>query len=228
MFQIVKKNAVLAVSLFIVGLFSIIAFFKTAETYSLIEELSIFVRSYFGKYYLYLGLFCVLFLFVIAFTKLGKHRLGLPDSRPEFSRLSWIAMLYSTGMGAGILLRAVQEPVYMYLNPPISINRSQEIIALEYTFYQWGFTAWAFYAIFALIIGYYIFRKKRPMKTSAVFNSANKDNTLSFSVDILVVITTIFGLIGALTLGTTQIQGGINYLTDSTTSQLVYRSHFVS
>ena len=119
----------------------------TEESYALIETLSTQIRSYFGRFYLILGLACVLVLVVVASSPLGKYKLGTPAEKPAFNRLSWIAMLYSAGMGAGILLRAVQEPVFMQQNPPILTQISAEIQALEFTFYQWGFTAWAFYAV---------------------------------------------------------------------------------
>jgi len=72
-------------------------------------------------------------------------------------------MLYSAGMGAGILLRAVQEPIFMYQNPPLQTGVLADVLALEYTFYQWGFTAWAFYGLFALLVGYYFFEKEKPI-----------------------------------------------------------------
>jgi glycine betaine transporter len=72
-------------------------------------------------------------------------------------------MLYSAGMGAGILLRAVQEPVFMQQFPPYPSNLSPDILALEYTFYQWGFTAWGFYGLFAMVVGYALFVKKKKV-----------------------------------------------------------------
>lgn len=143
---------------------------------------------------------------------IGKKRLGKATDKPEYSRWEWIAMLYSAGMGAGILLRAVQEPVYMFINPPIEIGASAETLALEYTFYQWGFTAWAFYGLFGLIIGHYLFNKKRPVLLSSSVSSFVANPYVLRSLDVLVILTTVFGLVGAVGLGTTQISGGLNHL----------------
>ena len=204
------KNKVFSVSAGILILSSIFIFVFTEQFYKLIEAGSLWVRAYFGDFYLWLGLGCVIFLLIIAFSKFGSIRLG--QGAPEFDRWSWIAMLYSAGMGAGILLRAVQEPVYMFLNPPIETGEAAEIISLEYTFYQWGFTAWAFYGLFALVIGYSLFVQKTDIRISSGFSGIRKSPYILSSIDILTVLTTVIGLVAAIGLGTTQIEGGLSHL----------------
>jgi len=204
------QNKVFLISASILILSSFLIFLFTDEFYTGIEKTSLWVREYFGTFYLWLGLGCVLFLLIIAFSKFGSIRLG--NSKPEFDRLSWIAMLYSAGMGAGILLRAVQEPVFMFLNPPIQTGETAEIISLEYTFYQWGFTAWAFYGLFAVVIGYSIFVEKTDIRLSSGFTSFKKRKFLSSSIDILTILTTVIGLVAAIGLGTTQIEGGLSHM----------------
>lgn len=214
-----KRNHLLYISLFILLFFSFFIYFYTLETYLYIESFSLFIRQWFGRFYLWLGLGCVLFLIGLSISPWGKKRLGKPSDTPDFSRLSWISMLYSAGMGAGILLRAVQEPVFMMLHPPIHTNASSETIALAYTFYQWGFTAWAFYAVFAIVIGHYLFTRSKKVLPSSAFSAVetififkkHKDVVLK-SIDILAILTTVFGLVAAIGLGTTQIQGGIHHL----------------
>lgn len=195
-------------------------YIDTAGFYRHIEDGALWVREWFGTFYLWLGLGCVFFILAISLSPFGKRKLGPPESVPEFSRTSWIAMLYSAGMGAGILLRAVQEPVFMQQNPPIISGTGVEVIALEYTFYQWGFTAWAFYALFALILGYYLYNRKMPVLLSATLGDFSKPNRFvrwsQRSIDLLTILTTVFGLIGAIALGTTQINGGLNHVFDST------------
>lgn len=216
-----KKNSLLYFSLGILSFFSFFLYFFTLESYNSIETFSIYIRQLFGRFYLWLGLICVLLLVILAFSSWGKHRLGKATDRPQFSRLAWISMLYSAGMGAGILLRAVQEPVFMMLNPPINNNISPKTIALEYTFYQWGFTAWAFYAIFAIVMGYYLFVKSKKVLSSSAFSSIENivsskrsKNFIFASIDILAILTTVFGLVAAIGLGTTQIEGGLNHIFD--------------
>ncbi len=218
------KNLLLKSSLAVLLLFSLFVFFDTTGFYEKVELVSLLVRQYFGRFYLYLGLFCVVFILGIAFSPLGKRKLGNlagtakkdnKEIQPEYNLWAWIAMLYSAGMGAGILLRAVQEPVFMYQNPPLQTGISADVLALEYTFYQWGFTAWAFYGLFALLVGYYFFEKKKPILVSATLGDLPQSNYSKFItllVDILAILTTIFGLVGAIALGTTQINGGLNHL----------------
>lgn len=121
-------------------------------------------------------------------------------------------MLYSAGMGAGILLRAVQEPVFMQQNPPYTSDLSPEILALEFTFYQWGFTAWAFYGLFAMVIGYALFAQKKKVRVSAAIEDVIPYSAARKGIDVMTIITTVFGLIAAIGLGTTQINGGLNHI----------------
>ncbi|MAU71957.1 MAG: glycine/betaine ABC transporter [Pseudozobellia sp.] len=206
------KNRLLTISTGILLLFTVWVFIFTESAYETIETTSLWVRNYFGYFYLYLGLACVVLLLAVALSPYGKIRLGKENSRPEHSLWAWSAMLYSAGMGAGILLRAVQEPVYMQQNPPYSSQLPADILALEFTFYQWGFTAWAFYGLFAVVVGYALFRQNRKVRiSSAVFeNRASKK--LRASIDIVTIVTTVFGLIAAIGLGTTQIKGGLDHI----------------
>lgn len=143
---------------------------------------------------------------------MGKIRLG--GTKPEFSTLSWVAMLYSAGMGAGILLRAVQEPVFMQQNPSIANELPTDSRALEYVFYQWGFTAWAFYVFFALIMGYYLFIGKRTVLLSSVFSGLKRRRYKSILgiIDGLTLVTTVIGIVAAIGLGAQQIDGGLRFL----------------
>lgn len=207
-----KKNHLIIISISVIFLFSLSAFLWTEESYNAIETASIWVRNYFGYFYLYLGLGCVLLLLGIAFSPLGQLKLGKKDQKPEHSLWAWTAMLYSAGMGAGILLRAVQEPVFMQQHPPYSSNLSAETLALEYTFYQWGFTAWAFYGLFAMVVGYALFVQKKKVRVSATIEDVIKNKPARLGIDIMTIITTVFGLIAAIGLGTAQINGGLNHL----------------
>ncbi len=204
-----KNNRLLLFAVAIIGLLSFYIFLNPENFYASIETWSIEVRDYFGSFYLWLGLLTFIFLMLIALLPIGKRRLG--GKKPEYKTWSWLAMLYSAGMGAGILLRAVQEPVFMYQNPPIVSKDSNSIIALEYTFYQWGFTAWAFYVFFALIIGYYLFIKKKTVLLSNGFPQYEGSKLIKI-VDLLTVLTTVIGIVAAIGLGAQQIDGGMTYL----------------
>lgn len=219
-FKLLRQNIILATSIAILLFFSLIIFFFTDYFYQLIDFASLWIREYFGAFYLWLGLISVFFLIGIAFSRFGKIRLG--PGKPEFSHLGWIAMLYSAGMGAGILLRAVQEPVFMFLKPPLQTQDSADIIALEYTFYQWGFTAWAFYGIFALLIAYSLFVANNKVKLGQSLPQLKSVKLLPQGVDLLTILTTVFGLVAAIGLGATQIEGGLSHLTSTSPGNLWY------
>lgn len=210
--KFLKKNYLLSISLGILFLFSILVFFVTEASYDAIESASIWVRNYFGYFYLYLGLGCVLLLVIVAISPLGKIKLGKENQKPEHSLWAWTAMLYSAGMGAGILLRAVQEPVFMFQNPPYPSELQPEILALEFTFYQWGFTAWAFYGLFAMVVGYALFVRKKRVLVSSTIEDTIRNTVARKGIDVMTILTTVFGLIAAIGLGTAQINGGLNHL----------------
>ncbi len=170
------------------------------------------MRNYFGYFYLYLGLGCVLLLLMVAISPLGRIKLGKKNQKPEHSLWAWTAMLYSAGMGAGILLRAVQEPVFMFQNPPYPSDLKPEILALEFTFYQWGFTAWAFYGLFAMVVGYALFVRKKRVLVSSTIADTIRNAAARKGIDVMTILTTVFGLIAAIGLGTAQINGGLNHL----------------
>ena len=214
-FNSYRKNPLLSVSIGILLISTLIVFIATEETYNAIEIASIWVRNYFGYFYLYLGLGCVLLLVAIALSPLGKIKLGKKNEKPEFTIWAWTAMLYSAGMGAGILLRAVQEPVFMQQNPPYLSDLPSDILALEFTFYQWGFTAWAFYGLFAMTIGYYLFVRKKKVLISSTIEDILHNKAARTGIDVLTIMTTVFGLIAAIGLGTTQINGGLIHITSS-------------
>jgi len=222
--QYIKKNTLLCVSFFSIVCLSLYILIAPQNFYLHIENYSISIRNYFGVFYLWLGLACVVFLLVIALSPFGKKNFG--NTKPEYGFWSWTAMLYSAGMGAGILLRAVQEPVFMQQNPPIQTANSTQVIGLEYTFYQWGFTAWAFYAFFALVIGYYVYIRKENILLSNSF-STSKTSKFIRSIDYLTIMTTVIGIVAAIALGTAQIEGGLQFLLSNNISFYAYLCTFL-
>lgn len=171
------------------------------------------VLEVFGDFYLFLGLGAVLVLLVFALLPIGKRRLG--REKPEYSWFSWIAMLYSTGMGAGLLLRAVQEPVYYYQYPPRESLLSRGEFALQYTFFHWGLTPWAFYGLFGLIIAYHLYEHNGTVLSSSFLGKINKSPVLAGVVDAITIICTLLGVMAAAGLGSRQLLEAIYYWSGS-------------
>lgn len=174
-----------------------------------LENLTWIVLTFFGDYYLYLGLGAVLLLLVLAGLPIGKIKLG--NEKPEFGWFSWVAMLYSTGMGGGLMLRAVQEPVFYYLNPPRAFEATPTTFALQYTFFHWGLTPWAFYGLMALIVGYNIHLKSGSALSSSALLGRLNHPWLSGGLDMITVLCTLFGVVAGVGLGSRQLLDAISY-----------------
>jgi glycine betaine transporter len=162
--------------------------------------------DFFGYFYLVLGFVIVLILLVLAFSPVGNKRLG--EGPPEYGWYSWITMLYSTGMGAGLMLRAVQEPVYYYTQPPRLSDLEPSTFALEYTFFHWGLTPWAFYGMFGLIIGFFVHDQQRKILSSSILTGRFQRQSLAVPMDVITIVSTLFGVVGAVGLGSRQLLSG--------------------
>ncbi len=171
----------------------------------------------FGWFYQLAATFFFIFALFLIFSKYGKIRLGKDEDRPEFNRLTWFSMLFSAGMGIGILFFGVSEPISHFVNPPLGEGGTPEAarIALRYTYLHWGFHAWAIYATIALALAYYKFRKGLPGLISStlypIFGERVK-GTLGVIIDVIAVFATIFGVAASLGLGAQQINGGLSYV----------------
>jgi len=205
----VNTNALVVFSVLVILIGT--SFVFPRKIFNGIDQISIIVRDMFGQFYLILGLAFVVFMLLIGLLPLGQKRLG--STKPVYSFWSWVAMLYSAGMGAGILFRAVQEPIFMYLNPPMNVDTSPKIMALEYTFFQWGFTAWAFYTVFALIIGHLIFNRNESVQLSNLF-SKSYPKIFKVSINGFTILTTLVGIVSAVAIGVQQIRSSAQLLMD--------------
>jgi glycine betaine transporter len=201
--------------LFISGLF-IALFLLTAflfpDFYRV--KLAIWTRKIleiFGGFYLLLGLGAVLIMLILSLSPIGSRRLG--EEKPEYSWFSWIAMLYSTGMGAGLLLRAVQEPVYYYSHPPRESILSRGEFALQYTFFHWGLTPWAFYGLFGLVIAYNLYERNGTVLSSSILGTDYQKSVLAGIMDAITIICTLLGVVAAAGLGSRQLHTAIQYWT---------------
>ncbi|MDQ0300172.1 BCCT family betaine/carnitine transporter [Salibacterium salarium] len=153
-----------------------------------------------------IGLFILLIWLI--FGRFGKVRMGDADDRPEFSRFSWGGMLFCASMGTSIMFWSIVEPLYYYTGPPFGIEGETEEAAewsVAYGLFHWGISAWALYALPAVVIAYSFFVRKDPsLKISAACRGilGNKaDGWLGKVIDILVIWSMIGGLSTSLGLG---------------------------
>jgi glycine betaine transporter len=158
----------------------------------------------------------VLFSAVLAVTRYGNIKLGPDDSEPEFSTFSWVSMMFATGMGIGLMFYGVAEPLTHLNTPPLGLAEpgSDEAahLAMEYTFFHWGFHPWAMYAVIGLTIAYFAYRKGGGNLISAAFRPLlgdRVDGPAGKGIDTLAILATLFGSATSLGLGALQITGGL-------------------
>ncbi|MCR2802872.1 glycine betaine uptake BCCT transporter [Paenibacillus soyae] len=169
-----------------------------------------------GWFYLLTMFGILVFAFTLAFGKYGSIKLGDDDDEPEYALFPWFAMLFSTGMGIGLVFWGVAEPLSHYLSPPESVvggTPEAARIALRYSFFHWGLHPWAIYTIVGLILAYHQFRKGRKGLISSTFYpllGERVNGPIGKSIDILAIIATAFGVATSLGLGALQINGGLN------------------
>ncbi len=138
-------------------------------------------------------------------TRYGNIRLGADDSVPEFSTFSWVSMMFATGMGIGLMFWGVAEPLtYLTATDAVSIPPGRAEpgtpeaarVAMEYTFFHWGFHPWAMYAVIGLAIGYFAYRKGDGNLVSATFRPLIGDRVKRApgkAIDVVAIFATLFG-----------------------------------
>ncbi|MCF6148831.1 MAG: BCCT family transporter [Candidatus Kuenenia sp.] len=157
------------------------------------------------------------FVIYLLFSRYGKLRIGGPKAKPEFSYHSWFAMLFSAGMGIGLLFYSVAEPVMHFSAPPKgeanTIQSAQ--YAMDITFFHWGLHAWGIYAMVGLALAFFCYSKGLPLTIRSVFHpliGERVHGTLGNVIDIVAVVATLFGLATSLGLGAQQVNAGLDHL----------------
>ena len=165
----------------------------------------------------------------LAASRYGDIKLGPDHSEPDYKNITWFAMLFSAGMGIGLMFFGVAEPVMHFIAPPVGDPNTVEAAreAMKLTFFHWGLHAWAVYAIVALILSVFSYRHGLPLTLrSALYPLIGERiyGPIGHAVDIFAIIGTVFGIATSLGYGVLQINSGFNYLFDlpiSTNIQVV-------
>ncbi|MFD1707604.1 BCCT family transporter [Siminovitchia sediminis] len=224
-----RQNPVLQYSVALSMLFILFGFFFTDTLYKVASSLLDFALTYFGWFYLLTGTILVGFMVLIAVSKYGKLRLGKETDQPAYSTISWIAMLFSTGMGVGLVFWGVAEPVTFYNTPPYGDPLTAEAadVGMKHVFFHWGIHPWAIYGVIGLALAYFQFRKGLPSLISSIFYPVLKDKIYGpagKTIDILATFVTAIGVASTFGLSTLQISAGLNTLygiPDSLTTQIM-------
>lgn len=195
-------------------LYSTLAREQAQDLFSQLQNWIIVNASWFYVLTVALILITVVFL---AVSRFGDIKLGPDHSQPTYRNSTWFAMLFSAGMGIGLMFFGVAEPLMHYANPPVgdpsTVAAAKE--AMKLTFFHWGLHAWSIYAIVALILAFFCFRHDLPLTLRSALYPLIGDRIygpIGHAVDIFAILGTVFGVATSLGYGVLQINSGLNHL----------------
>lgn len=186
-----------------------------AKTFDAVKS---WMSIYFGWFFIGATDIFLVYTIYLLFSRFSKIRIGGEDAKPEFTYWGWFSMLFSAGMGIGLLFWGVGEPMYHFSSPPMGIEaKSIEAaqMAMGATFFHWGLHAWGIYAVLGLALAFFAFNRGLPLTVRSVFYPVLGDRVngwIGHAIDILAVLATIFGLATSLGLGVKQINAGLSYV----------------
>ncbi|KOC91926.1 choline transporter [Winslowiella iniecta] len=177
------------------------------------------VSATFGWYYMLAATVYIVFVLFVACSRFGSIKLGPEQSKPEFSVLSWAAMLFAAGIGIDLMFFSVAEPVTQYMQPPEGAGQTFEAArqAMVWTLFHYGLTGWSMYALMGIALGYFSYRYNLPLTIrSALYPIFGKriNGPIGHTVDIAAVVGTIFGIATTLGIGVVQLNYGLKVLFD--------------
>lgn len=214
-----EKNVVLIISMILLGVIVVWGAFSPDSFQLAVNGAQAFIMKWFTQYYILVMSAFVIFAIYLLFSKYGSIKLGKDDDEPEFSFISWFAMLFSAGMGIGLVFYGVAEPISHYIAPIPSIDpASAESIrfAFRKSFLHWGLHPWACYLIIGGALAYFQYRKDKPGLISSLLipliGEERAAGPIGNFVDILAIFATVAGVATSLGLGAYQINSGLNYL----------------
>ncbi|SDC20452.1 glycine betaine transporter [Melghirimyces thermohalophilus] len=213
------SKAVFGISLLIAVLFILWGTVMPKQAGEITSQIQSLIQDKFGWFYLLSATGFLVFVVVLIFTRMGNIRLGKDDEEPEYSYITWFAMLFSAGMGIGLVFWGTAEPLSHFSAPPTGDpgTRAAAKDAMQYSLFHWGLHPWGIYTLVALALAYFKFRKDAPGVISATFYPLLGDRVkgpIGKTIDILAVFATIFGVATSLGLGAIQISGGLGYLVE--------------
>lgn len=181
------------------------------------DNAKVWVNTNFGWFYvLTVGIILVTSIFLFL-SRYGDIKLGPDHSKPSYSRVSWLSMLFAAGMGIGLMFWGVAEPVMHYLIPPDASPETRQAAkeSMKLVFFHWGLSAWAIYALVAVLLGYFAFRHNLPLTLRSALYPLIGERIYGFwgnLVDIFAVLGTIIGVATTLGFGVQQINSGLQHL----------------
>ncbi|MEZ0574816.1 BCCT family transporter [Halodesulfovibrio aestuarii] len=173
------------------------------------------ISTYTGWFFVLTMNIILVSTFLFMFSRFGDIRLGGDNAVPEFSMIGWFAMLFSAGMGIGLLFYGVAEPMFHFISSPFSDTPGSPEAArraMDFTFLHWGLHPWSVYALVGLSLAFFSFNKGYPLTIRSAFVPLLGDKVngpLGYAVDISATVATLFGVATSLGVGVQQVNAGL-------------------
>ncbi len=193
-----------------------------------------FIIDSLGWFYVLVVTLVLFFVFWLMFSRFGDVKLGKDDDEPDFSTFSWVCMLFSAGLGSGLIYWGVAEPIYHFQDNPFMTMEGIEassheaaVSAFTVTAFHWGLHGWGLYVLVGLSLAYFSYRKGLPLTLRAAVYPILKEKVYGFwghVVDLVGVFGTIFGLATSLGLGVAPIAAGmenLGWMENTVTNQMI-------
>ncbi|MCH8544280.1 MAG: BCCT family transporter [Alcanivorax sp.] len=212
------QPVVFGASAALIVLFVVLSFLYTQEMGETFDSAQAAFATYAGWFYIISVNVFLIFVVSLLFSRYGRIRLGGQDAQPEFTTRGWLAMLFSAGMGIGLVFWAVAEPVYHFAAPPQGLaGETVEAAkrAMTITLFHWGFHAWAIYAVVGLSLAFFAYNRGLPLTVRSAFYPILGERIygpIGHAIDIMAVVATMFGLATSLGLGAQQVNAGLGVL----------------
>ncbi|WP_148415395.1 BCCT family transporter [Haloferax sp. KTX1] len=211
---------VFPVALLIIGVFVAVTLVLGEQAATIYSDVRGFFEGNFGWFYLLSVNLFIVVLAYFALSKYGEITLGGVEAEKEFSDFSWMAMLFSAGMGIGLMFYSVSEPLYYFTNVPGFFDAEAGtggagIAAMTQTFFHWGFHPWAIYGLVGLGLAFFSFNRGLPLTFRSIFWPLLGERIYGWPghlIDLVSVFATLFGLATSLGLGVAQINTGVSYI----------------
>ena len=181
------------------------------------QQIQTGMSNYVGWLFIWTVNIVLVFMLVMLAGRFGNIRLGGPDAKPEFSTMGWFAMLFSAGMGIGLLFYGVAEPMFHFVANPLTEPGTTEAArkSMDITFLHWGLHPWAIYSLVALSLAFFSFNKGLPLSIRTAFYPLLGERIYGWPgniIDILATVATLFGVATSLGLGVQQVNAGLDHL----------------
>ncbi|AHG22464.1 choline transporter [Chania multitudinisentens RB-25] len=194
----------------------LVALFPTGSQ-EWLSKAQIWMSDIFGWYYMLLMVICMVFVFWLALSRFGQIKLGKENEAPEFSYLSWIAMLFSAGIGIALIYYGAYEPLDHFLQPPEGAGGTVQAArqAMVITFLHWGLHGWALYALIATALAYFAYRRGLPLALRSALHPMFGDRIhgwVGHMVDSFGILVTVISMVTNLGIGALLLNSGLHYL----------------